>query len=325
MTPSIELVVIINSFNRCRLLSEALPSVVNIIRQLSIGTSIVIFEAGSTDGSLEWIHQYISQNPDVPIHCLTPSAEADRSFSAGCNTAVEFASQHYSDLKYCFFFETDNLIANSAALPLAIQLLEQEQTLAAVGFTVEQCNQQKAGFGSRFPSVLSFVVGQQLSNRFGLEHMTISEWQDFQSTKWGISDIVYTSPLLVRYQSWQATGGMDAQNFPFSDCDNDWCWSIYERGWRVAVLDVTGVIHDNRTQVSSWSANRVIDFHRARFRLLLKHQGQTLVLLKPLLWLRHCIEAVLLIGKVCVSERARKSFKQRLMLLRTVLNSYELV
>ncbi|WP_196358139.1 glycosyltransferase [Nodosilinea nodulosa] len=319
----VEIVVVINSFNRCQLLSEALPSAVRALRQISNKAAIVVFDAGSTDGSIKFIQNYFSQTVDIETHCLIPSLEADRSFSAGCNEAIKFAGQKYPTLKYCFFFETDNLIINDRALILAIQLLEQEQDLGAVGFTVEQCNQRKTGFGSPFPTLLSFVIGQQLSNRLGLENTTSLQWQDFQGTRWGASDIVYTSPLLVRYHTWQVTGGMDQKKFPFSDCDSDWCWSARKQGWRVAVLDLPGVIHDNRMHASVWSGNRVIDFHRARFRLLAKHRGQRLIFLKPLLWVRHCLEAVLLIIKSCFSKRARKSFRHRLILLKTVFSSYE--
>lgn len=325
MAKSVEMVVIINSFNRCQLLSEALPSVVHALSQLSMKAAIVVFDAGSTDGSIKFIQNFFSKITDIETHCLIPSLETDRSFSSGCNEAVRFAGQQYPSLKYCFFFETDNLITNAKALILAIQLLEQKQNLGAVGFTVEQCDQRKAGFGSRFPTLLSFVVGQQISNRLGLDNTRISDWQDFQGTRWGMSDVVYTSPLLVRYQTWQAVGGMDHKNFPFSDCDSDWCWSAYSQGWRMAVLDLPGVIHDNRMHASIWSANRVIDFHRARFRLLIKHRGRGLVFLKLLLWLRHCLEAVLLMAKLCFSKRARESFRQRIILLKTVFNSYELI
>ena len=323
MIASIELAVIINSFNRYALLSEALPSIVYALRQQLRPSIIVIFEAGSTDGSIELIHTYSKETCDIPIHCLTPSLERDRSFSSGCNYAVAFAHQQYPNLKYCLFYETDNLINNPSALTLAIQLLEKQENLAAVGFTVERCNNQKAGFGCRFPTIHSFIFGQQLTSLLKLGNMEISEWHDFQGTKWGISDVVYSSPLLIRHSMWQATHGMDATKFPFSDCDVDWCWSVYKRGYFVAVLDVPGIIHDNRTQISIWSANRVIDFHRARLRLLLKHYGYWVINFKYILWLRHLLEAIILLTKLFFSEYAQKSFKQRLILLKTVLNSYD--
>lgn len=320
---TIQLAVIINSFNRAQLLNEALPSIIQALELTSIQSAIVVFDAGSTDGSVELVKSIATQTPALNIVCLCPPEASDRSFSAGCNAAVEFASHSFPNLRYCFFFETDNLIHNSAALPLAIQLLDQEADLAAVGFTIEQCDGTKAGFGSRFPSPFSFLVGQQLSHRLGLDQMRISKWQSLAEERWGISEIVFTSPLLVRYAAWKATNGMDSTHFPYSDSDNDWCWNAYEQGWKMAVLDVPGVIHDNRLQTSSWSANRVLDFHRARLHLLTKHWHGPIGWLKPLLLIRHGLELLMLWMRTLRSEQAQKSLSQRWILIKTVFNNYE--
>lgn len=318
----VQLVVIINSFNRVKLLKESLPSIIQALQVIPIQSAIIVFDAGSTDGSVEFIKSIATQTLDLNIICLCPPADNDRSFSAGCNAAVEFASQTFPHIKYCFFFETDNLIHNNAALPLAIQLLDQETHLAAVGFTVEKRNGTKAGFGSRFPSPLSFLVGQQLSHCMGLEKMQISQWRLLGEERWGISEVVFTSPLLVRFTAWKATNGMDSTHFPYSDSDNDWCWTISKQGWKTAVLDIPGVIHDNQLQASNWSANRVLDFHRARLYLLKKHWHTSTDWLKPLLLVRHSFEFLLLWIRALRSEQAQNSLNQRWILIKTVFNNY---
>lgn len=319
----IELAVIINSFNRLSLLRQALPSITQALELLPLNSAVVVFEAGSNDGSIEFIKDFSMQNQKPQIYLCT-STDTDRSFAAGCNFAVQVAAKRYPELKWCFFFETDNLILNESALPLAVKLLEQEEKLAAVGFTVELRSRQKLPpFGCRFPTPLSFCLGRQLSRRLGLEQMQISDWYSFSEVRWGISDIVYTSPLLVKYSAWQATGGMDAERFPFSDSDVDWCWTANKYGWRLAVLDLPGVIHDNGTQGSEWSVNRAINFHQARLSLLLKHVGQWILLLKPILLIRHCLEFFVLALGAFWSERARKSLFQRQRLVNAVFNEYK--
>lgn len=64
---------------------------------------------------------------------------------------------------------------------------------------------------------------------------------------------------------------MNTANFPFSVSDSDWCWRIRKYGYHLEVIGVSRVIYDNRLCLSGWSANRVIDFHRARLRLLQLH------------------------------------------------------
>jgi GT2 family glycosyltransferase len=321
----IELVVIINSFNRLPLLRESIASVTQALKHTPLKSAVIVFEAGSTDGSIEFIEEFAGYTQQPQIICLHPSADTDRSFSAGCNFAVEFAAKTFPHLKWCFFYETDNVIKNEFALPLAIELLKQEQNLAAIGFTVEKHDGKKAGFGSCFPTALSFVVGQQLSQKLSLELPQISKWYPFSGVLWGVCDIVFTSPLLIRYSAWQSTNGMDTVMFPYSDCDIDWCWQVYKQGWRVGVLDITGVIHDNQKQVSAWSEKRVTDFHRARLRLLLKHRGQWMTWLRLILLLRHCLEIFLLrffSHKYKLDKK--QSLEKRVTLIKTVFQGYEI-
>lgn len=320
----VELVVIINSFNRLPLLCESIPSVIEALKHTPLRSAIIVFDAGSTDGSIEFIKKIAEHTQQPQIICLHPSVRIDRSFSGGCNFAVEFAAKKFPHLTWCFFYETDNVIKNEFALPLAIELLKQEQNLAAVGFTVEKHDARKAGFGSSFPTPLSFLVGQQLSQKLGLELPKFSKWDSFSGVHWGICDIVFTSPLLIRYSAWQSIGGMDAAMFPYSDCDIDWCWQVYKKGWCVGVLDVTGVIHDNQKQASAWSEKRVTDFHRARLRLLIKHLGKWISWLKPLLFLRHSLEFFLLNFKAFKSEEARRSLSQRRILIKSIFSDYDI-
>ncbi len=315
---AIELAVIINSFNRLLLLREAISSIIQVLTLTFPNQSaVVVFDAGSTDGSQEFIEDCAANTQALHITYLFPSVNIDRSFSAGCNLAVKTAANKFPQLKWCLFFETDNLITNPASLLLAVKLLEQEDELAAVGFTVEG-----AAFCSRFPKPLAFVLGLQVSHRLGLERMQISRWYPFHNSRWGFSDIVYTSPLLVRYSAWQATDGMDTARFPFSDCDSDWCWMVHKKGWRIAVLDVHGVIHDNRRIQSEWSGQRVLNFHQARLRLLYKHKGKWIGVLKYILFVRHCLELLILILKAIRFEQAKKSLIQRIYLLKTVWQDY---
>ena len=319
----VELVVIINSFNRLPLLREAMQSVCQALETLALRSAIVVFDAGSTDGSVKFVNTTAAQYQTLDIFCLCPPADEDRSFSAGCNAAVHFASIRFPQLKYCLFFETDNLISNPTALPFAIQLLEQEPSLAAVGFTAEKCDGTKVVSGTSFPSLFAFLIGQQLAKRFGLDQLRITNWQPFGDVRWGLSDVMFTSPLLVRYAAWWATKGMDTATFPFSESDNDWCWRVHKQGWKIGVLDVPGVIHDNRTQSSTWSANRVLDFHRGRFYLLKKHRFAGIDWLKPLLFIRHTLEFLWLWIRALRSEQAQKSLSQRWILMKTIFNDYE--
>ncbi|MFM6224993.1 MAG: glycosyltransferase, partial [Dolichospermum sp.] len=239
---NIELAVIINSFNRLELLRESLPSVVESLNiSLPQKYAIVVFDAGSTDGSIEFIQEFANYDQTFPLILVCPPSSTDRSFAAGCNFAIQQASATFCNLKWCFLFETDNFITNPNAISLGIELLEKEDKLAGVGFTVKG-----AGFGAKFPTPISFILGQQISHYLGLEQPKIDNWYPIAESSWGYSEIVYTSPILIKHSVWHSIGGMDANQFPFSDSDCDWCWTVHEKGWRLAVINISGITHDNR-------------------------------------------------------------------------------
>jgi GT2 family glycosyltransferase len=320
----IQLAVIINSFNRLDLLKMALPSLIDSLSRLPCPSAIFVFDAGSVDGSLDYIEDYSRQHSHFPIHLVTPQAESASSFADGCNQAIAAAEAFYPNLQWCFFYETDNQLRNPEALASALTFLQGQPRIGAVGFTVEKLDGSKTGYGCRIPSPLSFVLGQRISSRLGLDAPNPPTWTTSPpALKWTPCDVVFTSPLLVRFEAWKQTGPMDANRFPFTDSDLEWCWRAGQRGWTLAVLDLPGVIHDNGGAPSQWSARRVLWFHQSRMRLLQLLTPTTALIIRPLLVLRHLIEMVLLLpGVIANSTHSKRSFHTRCSLASSALFGY---
>lgn len=319
----IELAVIINSFNRRDLLEKALGSLLPALRKTQAKAVVIVFDAGSTDGSREFIASKSLECADIPICLAKPEPPEALSFADGCNQAISAALTAHPSVKWLFFYETDNLLPNRAALKEAISLLESEPRMAGAGFTVEKLTGEKAGYGCRFPGVLGFVLGQHLSARLLLDDMRLTNWKHTPSgCRWAACDVVYTSPLLIRAEAWRDAGPMDAELFPFTDSDLDLCWNFHRNGWSMAVLDLEGVIHDNDSTPSAWSGRRVLWFHQSRFRLLKKHRGAWIELLKPLLFARHLAEWLILAPRAVRAGPSRQSWQTRGLLLKKVLTGY---
>jgi GT2 family glycosyltransferase len=320
LTP-VELVAIINSFNRRSLLERALASLAEALRSARFGSAIVVFEAGSNDGSAEFLRSW-SQNHSSDNLIVIEAVEDQRSFSAGVNSACAAAISRFPNCRWLFLYETDNWLANADSLKQAISLLEREPQLAAAGFTVRQHDGKFFGYGMRFPSTLSFALGQNLAALCKLHSPNNSAWQTTDGIRWRTCDVVFTSPLVVRRQAWEQSKGFDATNFPFSDTDLDWAWRCARLGWKMAVIASDCVVHDNLRQLSAWSANRVVDFHRNRLRLLKRHRGRHVALLKPLLFLRHALEAAILGCKSIRNPSAGQKLAKRQEMMRSVWNNY---
>ena len=338
---SVQFVAIVNSFNRLELFRQSLPSLVAALESCTFRTAIVIFEAGSTDGSLEWLEEYSQHYLNSPqdrqldaIHVLTPGAGDDTSFSAGVNAGCQVALERYPELKSLFLFETDNWIGSPRPLELALRLMKRDDRIAAVGFTVKNHQGQPVAFGQHLPSVLEMIVSSRLFWSKPIStlrrHLTnrqqrITGWQPFEDTRRVNFDVVYTSPLAIERSAWEMTGGMDSENFPFSDCDIDWAWQLKKAGKIMSVLEVDDVVHDNRAIESSWSQLRVLRLHQARCKLIDKHYGSgTLFAIKPLLFVRHAIELLFCaVAPVKIPDRS-SSVRKRWLLLTTVFNNYQL-
>ena len=317
----IEVVAVINSFNRKALLEKALGSLTQALRTVPFGSAIVVFDAGSRDGSVEFLRSWKSLNPGDNL-VVIESAAADSSFSDGVNRGSAVALDRFPECRWLFLFETDNWLQTAEPLSHAVRLLEQEPHLAAVGFTVKRHSGEFCGYGMSFPTALSLALGLNLTLRWNLDRPNDSPWNATNSFRWRLCDVVFTSPLLIRREAWVQTGGLDAERFPFSETDVDWAWRCAESGWKTAVIASDQVVHDNLQQASAWSANRVIEFHRSRMRLLKRHRGEWIRLIKPVLFLRHCIETLLLTFKPGTDGVAASKLEKRKQMLRTVWSDY---
>jgi GT2 family glycosyltransferase len=317
----VEFVAVINSFNRRPLLEKALGSLTQALRTAPFGSAIVVFEAGSSDGSAEFLRSWNGLNPGDNLF-VVESVTADSSFSEGVNRGSAMALERFPECRWLFLFETDNWVQTAEPLSHAVRLLEEEPQLAAVGFTVKRHAGEFCAYGMSFPTAMSLALGLNLSARWNLDQPNNSPWRTSNGFRWRTSDVVFTSPLLIRREAWLQTGGLDAERFPFSETDVDWAWRCAEAGWKTAVIASEQVVHDNLQQASAWSANRVIEFHRSRLRLLKRHRGEWIGLIKPILFLRHCIETLLLTFRRSTDAAAAPKLEKRKQMLRTVWNDY---
>ncbi len=324
----ISIAILINSFNRLELFREALrplrqwlPTDPNFRGQVAV----VVYDAGSNDGTLEWLAEQ-KQRADFPIEVLTPqSAGEDTSFAAGLNTIAAYAIERYKSLEYLLFYETDNQILSAPPLNKAREVLARHDTMAACGFTVRYVDGRPAGIGASFPTVWKFLLGPKLVHALKLDAIRYRNADAFTGVDYGILDIVHTSPLLVKVAAWIDSGGLDAKRFPFSDCDLDWAKVLHDKGWFLSVIKTDEVIHDNQAAISSWSANRAIMSHQGRLRYLKKHAKGKVFLAWPAgLLLRHGAEWVLSNIVYLHKPKRRRQIRQTTgRLFRYCLNGYE--
>lgn len=289
----IEVSVIINSLNRLELLKKALPNIIEKLSLAKISAGITIVDAGSTDGSVEYIKECLSNNINSNILLLDGFAYNGCTFSQGCNLAVAESKKLWPNIKWLLFFETDNFFKNQNPLKQAFDVIKANENFASVGFFVEKFSGDKIVYGNSRPSVFGFILGQSISAKLGIEQVKPIWGKTIADIKYSQTDIVFTSPLFVKFEAWQNVGGMDSYKFPFSDADADLCLSFLSRDYQNIIIMCNGVVHDNGNNLSGWSANRIYNYHQARYRLLIKHKPWSKFVLQIFLPLRHFAELAL--------------------------------
>lgn len=319
-----KIAVIINSFNRFELLKECLETLTRSISSAGKTNEflIVVFDAGSNDGSYQWLKTE-GCKLGAPLDIIQPGPEEDTSFSSGINTAVAYAESKYESLEYFLFYETDNQILNFDPIYWAIYHLLAKDDLAACGFTVRHHNGRPAGVGQPFPSLFNFFLGKNIVTLLDLEAIPYDWETNDQGIKFSQVDVVYTSPLIVKKEAWQQSGGLNWEIFPFSDCDVDWARRLRDLGWKMGVIETKEVIHDNRNSLSTWSKNRAMHSHRGRLNYFKRHHPIAVFLIWPwLLPIRHILE--------CISSRFIKNPNRRKQLsiqyynlLKTSIRGYQ--
>ncbi|TDN39580.1 glycosyltransferase family 2 protein [Hymenobacter sp. UV11] len=321
----IDIAIIINSFNRLSLLQECLEILNKWIPESTFKNrcAVVVYEAGSTDGSIEWLEKDTIKL-HFPIKVVLPNPGDDTSFAAGLNAGVSYAEAKFSGLKYLLFYETDNQILGPAPLSQALLQLATRERLGACGFTVRRHDGSPAGVGQPFPELLNFALGNNIVHHLQLEAIPYRWQKSSDGIEFSEVDVVYTSPLLVRLDAWKVSGGLDPDRFPFSDCDVDWARRLRDLGWRMGVVRSNEVIHDNRDALSGWSKSRALQNNRGRLRYFQRHSPLGLFAVWPgLLLLRHLVE---LVGtKLVVKEPTRRAqlSSQFLGLLKSCPRKYE--
>jgi GT2 family glycosyltransferase len=322
---NIDIAIIINSLNRFVLLKESLIALSVWIPNSKFNNRfvVVVYDAGSTDGSVTWLKEEAPKLGFL-LEVIIPKAGDDTSFASGINSGVAYAVKSYPSLKYLLFYETDNQILELKPLEGALVQLEKRERLAACGFTVRLHGGGSAGVGQPFPSILNFALGKNIVDRLHLEKAFFKWQDDIDGISFSEIDVVYTSPLLVRLDAWKESGGLDASTFPFSDCDVDWARRLRDLGWKMGVIRTDAVIHDNRETLSAWSKSRAIQSHRSRLKYFKRYYPKSIFLAWPLLLLlRHLLELISTQFLIKEPVRRVKLSEQFYLLLKSTIRNYE--
>lgn len=301
-----KLAIIINSYNRLKLLQKCIETLLPICKESQNNYFIHLLDAGSTDGSIDFIEGIKNKFDFVSYEIFSGAT-----FSQGCNQAVRTVQKLRDNISAILLFETDNFLYKLDPIRTATKLIHSSTKIGCVGFTITNIKGQKLQPGSKFLSPFATVLGLKLSDYLKLEKINDYFKDTFNGYNIQEYQVIYTSPLLISMKVWNEVGGMDEELFPFCESDSDLLYRIHKSGFKSILIQCDGVVHDNLSSESQWSEKRVFDLSRARLAYMRKHNGVLLsIIVRPLLLTRHFIEAFYLL----IYRRSLNTFFKRLHL-----------
>jgi GT2 family glycosyltransferase len=122
--------------------------------------------------------------------------------------------------------------------------------------------------------------------------------------------IAHSSSALVRMQAFREVGGFD-HRFWQCESDNDVCLRLLRAGWKIGVDQIYTVRHDG-IGGRTGGKNRIYDLYRSRLMLYEIHQPASRHYLRPLLALRHLLEAAATLVRPRDGAHLDPSFRFRL-------------
>ena len=185
----------------------------------NIKIEVIVVDNGSTDGSIEWLHD---RHPEVRVLPLG----SNRGFGEANRLAVEGAQS-----TYIAFLNNDTEVEPDWLRTL-LEALESDEGIAAACSTLRMLDH---------PEVLNARGGGMSKLGYGFDHEFLFP---FQEDRERLRDVLFptAAAMLMRKRDWESCGGFDRAFFMYHE-DVDLGWRLWLLGKRVVVCADSIVYH----------------------------------------------------------------------------------
>src|SRR5882724_11314255 len=185
----------------------------------NIKIEVIVVDNGSSDGSIEWLHD---RYPEVRVLPLG----SNRGFGEANRLAVEAAQS-----TYIAFLNNDTEVEPDWLRTL-LEALESDEAIAATCSTLRMLDH---------PEVLNARGGGMSKLGYGFDHEFLFP---FQPEREGLRDVLFptAAAMLMRKRDWESCGGFDRAFFMYHE-DVDLGWRLWLLGKRVVVCADSIVYH----------------------------------------------------------------------------------
>jgi GT2 family glycosyltransferase len=273
--------VVILNWNTLDMLKSYLPKVIQNSRHP--GTSVIVADNGSSDGSCELIEK---EFPEVQLIRL----DKNYGFAGGYNRALQQIKT-----KYAVLLNSD-VVPASNWLPPLFDHMETSQDIAATVPKIKSLETptmfEYAGAAGGFIDKWGypFCRGRVFDRIEKDQHQYDEPGEIF----WGSG-----AALMVRTKSFNESGGLDEHFFAHME-EIDWCWRMKNRGWKISYTPKSEIFHLGGGTLNAMSSHKTYLNFRNNLFMLYRNLPQKK--LAPTIFFRLLLDGVAAIKYILSGE-----------------------
>ena len=269
---SLDLSIIIVSWNVADLLQDCLNSIVNSnvsIDQRSddeLSVEVIVIDSASNDNTVNMVRENF---PFVRLFAQTENV----GFTRGNNIGLEQATG-----RHLLLLNPDTEIIDGALQHL-VHFLDKERSVGVIGPHTLNTDGTTQSSRRQFPTIaLAFFESTWLQN-FAPKHM-LDHYYVANQPDDGVYDVdwVQGSALMARREVYEQIGGLDTGYIMFSE-ELDWCKRAKDAGWRVVYYGKAQITHHGGKSTEQVVANKHIYFQQSKLRYFRKFHGRVIATL----------------------------------------------
>lgn len=257
---SVELSIIIVSWNVRDYLARCLDSIAESLRLAPLSTEIIVVDSASSDGTVELLKEA------YPYVRTLPQSE-NVGFTRGNNIGLAAAQG-----AFLFLLNPDTEV-RGAALAEMVGYLREHPQVGILGAHTLNTDGTHQSSRRRFPTLLTALFEstwlQPYAPRGLLERFYVRDAADSDIVA---VDWVQGSALMLRRALYEQIGGLDEGYVMFSE-EVDFCKRAKLAGWGVVYHGGVYVVHHGGKSTEQVSAMKHIHFQRSKVRYFRKFHG----------------------------------------------------
>jgi GT2 family glycosyltransferase len=292
----VDLSFILVNWNTKDLILEALRSIMDTVQGYAY--EIFLVDNGSKDGSPTAVRTTF---PQVKLILN----DTNQGFARAVNQALNQAEG-----RYIVLLNSDARLREGAVQAL-VAFMEDNPDVGIAGGQLINADGSLQNSIAPFPSLATELLNRRLLRTlFPGQYPGKEREYPFPIDV----DSLVGACIIVSRKAIDDVGNLDEEYFFFME-ETDWCLRMREKGWRVSFVPYARILHLQGASAAMAKAEAKIEFYRSRYRLFIKWQGRTnMILLKLGLMLR-------LVGEVAANsfllwkQRYRKRWRTYCRLL----------